>query len=216
MPRGQPSPLLEVQVFLEAHLSYGCHPNTPIPSISCHPHPFPPTSLSHTPPTTTLLMDPPLLLLPATLKHPLLLALGVVNRCIPDRAVPRRHLPNIVCVRGKIKNEEIFPKGGKSVTWITDGSSSSSEKENIDPTTSVHKNSHCLPIQSHSHRSSGVDFTPQTFFASAPLLSAQEPSPVLSRTSPAKNSGLLVTPCCNGGHMSYIVSPIHVPGPEDK
>ena len=88
MPKGQPSPLLEVQVFLEAHLSYGCHPNTPIPSISCHPHPFPPTSLSHTPPTTTLLMDPPLPLLPATLKHPLLLALGVVNRCIPDRAVP--------------------------------------------------------------------------------------------------------------------------------
>ena len=128
----------------------------------------------------------------------------------------RRHLPDIVRVRGKIKSEEIFPEGGKSVTWITDGSSSSSEKENIDPTTSVHKNSRFSPIQSHSRRSSGVDFTPQTFFASAPLLSAQEPSPVLSRTSPAKNSGLLVTPRRNGGHMSYIVSPIHVPGPEDK
>jgi hypothetical protein len=125
----------------------------------------------------------------------------------------RRHLPGVVRVRGKIKSEEIFPEGGKSVTWVTDTSSSSSDKENMDPTTSVYKRSHFSPVRSHGRQSSGVDFTPPTFFASAPLLSAQEPSPVPSHMS---NNELLVTPRRNGGNISFIVSPIHVPGLEDK
>ena len=128
----------------------------------------------------------------------------------------RRNLPGVVRVRGKIRSEEIFPEGGKSVTWITDGSTSSSDKENIDPATSVYTNSHFSPVQSHSRQSSGVDFTPATFFMNAPFLSAQEPSPVPSHTSPAHNNRLLVTPRRNGGSISYIVSPIHVPGPKDK
>ena len=128
----------------------------------------------------------------------------------------RRHLPGVVHVQGKIKSEEIFPEGGKGVTWVTDGSSSSLDKENIDPTTSVYKSSHFSPVQSHGCQSLGVDFMPQTFFANMPLLSTQEPSPVPSHTSPADNNGLLVTPRRNGGNISYIVSPIHVPGLEDK
>ena len=128
----------------------------------------------------------------------------------------RRNLPGVVHVRGKIRSEAIFPEGGKSVTWITDGSTLSTEKEDIDPTTFVYTNSHFSPVQSHSRRSSGVNFTPPTFFANAPLLSAQEPSPVPSHTSSANNNELLVTPLHNGGSISYIVSPIHVSGPEDK
>ena len=128
----------------------------------------------------------------------------------------RRNLPGVVHVRGQIRSEEIFPEGGKSVTWITDGSTSSLDKENIDPTTSVYMNSRFSPVQSCSCRSSGVNFTPPTFFANVLLLSAQEPSPVPSHTSPANYNGLLVTPHRNGGSISYSVSPIHVPGPKDK
>ena len=128
----------------------------------------------------------------------------------------RRNLPGVVRVQGKIRSEEIFPEGGKSVPWITDGSTSSLEKENIDPTTSVYTNSCFSPVRSRRRRSSGVNFTPPTFFANVPLLSAQEPSPVPSHTSLANNNGLLVTPRHNGGSISYIVSPIHVPGPEDN
>ena len=95
----------------------------------------------------------------------------------------RRNLPGVVCVRGKIRSKEIFPKGGKSVTWITDGSALSSEKENIDPTASVYMNSHFSRVQSHSCLSSGVNFSPPTFFANVLLLPAQEPSPVTSHTS---------------------------------
>ncbi|EDR09762.1 uncharacterized protein LACBIDRAFT_325546 [Laccaria bicolor S238N-H82] len=97
-------------------------------------------------------------------------------------------------------------------------SSSSSEKENIDPTTSAYTNSGLSAVRSHSRWSSGVDFTPPTFFSSVPFLSTREtpPVPSPSHTSLVDNNGLLVTPHHNSSRISYIVSPVHVPGPKDN
>ena len=46
-----------------------------------------------------------------------------------------KHEPDLVRVRGKIRQDEYFPEGGQCTTWITDGSSASdwdkdSHKEN--------------------------------------------------------------------------------------
>jgi len=54
-----------------------------------------------------------------------------------ERPYDRKHDPDLVRVKGKIRNTEYFPDGGQQTTWHTDGESASdwgdSEKENRNP-----------------------------------------------------------------------------------
>jgi len=59
------------------------------------------------------------------------------DRCGQDRPYEHRYNPDLIRVRGKIRNVEHFSDGGQQTTWITDGESTSdwcdSEKENRNP-----------------------------------------------------------------------------------
>lgn len=53
-----------------------------------------------------------------------------------------KHLPDLICVHGKVRHDEYFPEGGQHTTWITDGSSTldweDDYKENSNPLTEHH------------------------------------------------------------------------------